>query len=244
MTGWPHDESFEFQAPLATGRTARHTVYVKGDGPPILMIQEMPGIGPETLALIDRLAAEGFRIYLPHLFGRFGTLTMRRNLVRLFCVRREIDIFARGRQSPVVNWLRALCREIRHRDGAPGVGVLGMCLTGQFALTMMADDAVLAGVASQPSLPGFGAFKPLPASDTDIAAAREGMQAKGPALMMRYEGDTICRPGTFDAWAEAFDPLVEVIRFPGKAHALLTGHFHEPAYVKMRDYFRQRMPSE
>lgn len=99
-----------------------------GDGPPILLLQELPGIGPETPALAARLTAAGFRVYLPHVLGRFGKVTMARNALRLFCVRREINMFLRGAQIPIAAWMRALARHIRDRDGGSGVGVIGMCL--------------------------------------------------------------------------------------------------------------------
>lgn len=239
MNGWSPTEVFPFTAPLSTGRPVTHDVHVSGDGPPILLIQEMPGIGPETLALAGRLNAAGFRVYLAHFLGPFGKVTMARNALRLFCLRREIDIFLRGRESPFAAWLRALARHIHAREGGPGVGVIGMCLTGSFALTLMADAAVLGGVACQPALPVLSRGA-LHMSQADIAAARAGMAEKGPGLAMRYRGDRLVSDALWASLVRVFGPDLETVEFTGTDHSLLTLHFHQPAYDRVEAYFRDR----
>ncbi len=233
------NSTFTFTAQMSNGREASYEVYVKGDGPPILLMQELPGIGPETLALLDRLVAAGFRVYLPHFLGTFGKVTMVRNTIRMLCVRREINMFLRGRQSPFADWFRALARHIRERDAAKGVGVIGMCLTGSFALTLMAEDTVLGGVASQPALPAFSKGQ-LHMSDQDIAAARAGMAKKGPALAMRFKGDKLVPDALFAAMQRAFGDDLETVEYEGDDHSLLTLHFHQPAYDRVEAYFHER----
>ena len=83
------------------------------------------------------------------------------------CINRELRLFAAHQSSPVVDWLRALARDAHAQCGGPGVGAIGMCLTGNFALSMMLDAPVLAPVLAQPSLPvavtarhGRGAARP------------------------------------------------------------------------------------
>ncbi|MCE8526782.1 dienelactone hydrolase family protein [Ruegeria pomeroyi] len=240
MCSWNPDECFTFAAPLDSGREARHSVHVKGTGPPILLLQELPGIGPETLALADRLIAAGFTVYLPHFFGTFGKTTLVTNAARLFCVRREFNMFLRGRQSPVATWMRALARHIRDRQGVPGIGVIGMCLTGSFALALMADDAVLGAVASQPALPVFGGDA-LPMSEADISGARAGMSAKGPALGMRYRDDKMAPARLMRNLETAFGDGLDTVEYPGTQHSLLTLHFHQPAYARVETYFRERL---
>ncbi|WP_164659808.1 dienelactone hydrolase family protein [Tropicibacter sp. Alg240-R139] len=239
MSSWEPDRTFDFTAALSTGQEATHTVHVRGHGPPILLLQELPGIGPETLDLVDRLTDSGFRVYLPHLFGSFGKVTMTRNALRMFCIRREFNVFLKGRQSPISTWMRALCRHIRSEEDTAGVGVIGMCLTGSFALALMADDAVLGGVASQPALPLFGRDR-LHMSEADIAAARVGMESKGPGLAMRYTGDGVAPARLMRALERAFGEDLQTVEFPGKDHSLLTLHFHDPAYHRVEAYFRER----
>jgi dienelactone hydrolase len=240
MSDWPHDTRFAFGAPLHGGETATHDVYVKGDGPAILILQEMPGIGPETLSLVDRLVAAGFRIYLAHFLGPFGRKSVVGNTLRVLCIRREFHAFARGRESPIGGWFRALAAEVSAREGGRGIGVIGMCLTGGFAIAMMSEDAVAAGVASQPSLPAMGGDA-LHMSPADISAARAGMAAKGPGLAMRYTGDRLSTARHMAALRAAFGDTLETVEFQGRGHALLTLHFHEPAYRRMQNYFRTRL---
>lgn len=236
---WAHDTVFPFTAPLSTGAQTTHDVYVGGKGPPIMILQELPGIGPETLDLATRLNGSGFRVYLPHMFGTYGKKEMTRNLLRLFCIRREFNIFAAGKQSPVAKWMRALAHEIKARESSAGVGVIGMCMTGSFALTLMAEDAVLGGVASQPALPVMGGGK-LHMSNHDIGEASAGMAAKGPGLAMRYSRDRVSPQRLMHALEAAFGGLVQTEEFPGKGHSLLTIDFHDPAYQRVDAYFKAR----
>lgn len=145
-----------------------HTVYRKGQGPAVIVIAEIPGITPHVLGFADRLVALGFTAVLPDLFGTAGRDPYEKgnNAARLYaagvvvriCVRREFTLFALGKSSPIVTWLRSLARSEHARCGGPGVGAVGMCLTGGFALAMASDPSVLAPVLSQPSLPAdFGA---------------------------------------------------------------------------------------
>lgn len=243
MAAWNHDTAYPFTAPLDGGGEATHTVYVKGEGPPILILQELPGIGPETYALADRLIGAGFTVYLPHLLGRLGRanrLTTVLNTARLLCIRREFSIFLHGRQSPVAAWIRALCADISARSGDAQIGVIGMCLTGSFAIPLMAEASVTGAVASQPALPIRHRNK-LHMSATEVTAACHAMQFKGPALAMRYEADRIASAEHMQALKGAFAEHLQVREFPGSAHSLLTLDFSEAAYTAMQDYFSERL---
>lgn len=239
MSGWEPDEIISFAAPLSTGDAVSHDVHILGNGPPILILQELPGIGPETLGLVRRFEQAGFRVYLPHLFGTFGKTTPIRNTAHLFCVRREFNIFLRGQQSPISDWLRALVHHIQERENAVGVGVIGMCLTGSFALTLMADDAVLGGVASQPALPLLGGDH-LHMSPQDIQEARKAMAEKGPGLAMRYTNDKFAPARLMRALESAFCEDLASVEYPGTGHSLLTLDLHEAAYQRVEGYFRDR----
>ena len=240
MTDWPHDDKFAFTGPLHGGGSATHDVYVKGTGPAILLLQELPGIGRETLALVDRLTARGFRVYLAHFLGPFGRLSFVGNTARVLCIRREFHAFAKGSESPIGAWFRALAAEVSAREGGASIGVIGMCLTGGFALAMMAEPAVAGGVASQPSLPIMGGDA-LHMDAAQTASARAGMAEKGPGLAMRYSGDRLSTARHMAALKSAFGDHLDTVEFDGRKHALLTVHFHEPAYQRMEDYFAARL---
>ena len=143
-----------FEAPLADGTIVCHDGYTKGESDAVVVVvQELPGIGAETIELADILVSNGFRVVLPHLFGPLGRTSMLGNTLRVFCMRKEFQLFAKQKSSPIVDWLRALCLDLKQNHNARAIGVIGMCLTGNFAMSLMADDNVLAGVASQPSMP-------------------------------------------------------------------------------------------
>lgn len=221
-----------FRAPVG-GVAVEHPVHERllDGGPAVVLLQELPGIGPETLRLADALSGAGFSVVIPRLFGPFGARRLGRNVVRVFCLRREFRLFAARASSPVVDWLRALCRDARGRDGARGVGVIGMCLTGNFAISLMADDAVLAGVAAQPSLP-LHRQGALHMSDREVRGVRAALDHKGSMLAFRFDGDHICGRGRFEALDRAFNDDAERIclhTLPGTGHSVLTLHFVDEA---------------
>jgi dienelactone hydrolase len=76
--------------------------------------------------------------------------------------------------------------------GGLGVGVVGMCLTGGFALAMSVDDTVVAPVMSQPGLPApLGARRKAATgvSDSDMAQIKR-RTGQGLCVMgLRFTGD-------------------------------------------------------
>lgn len=239
-----------FAAKTAKGHLITHDIYSKGAGPVVVIIQELPGIGPETLHLADKFEAEGFTVVLPHLFGPLGKTSVGGNLLRVMCMRREFRLFAKGKSSPVVDWLRALCQKLKQDHDVPGVATIGMCLTGNFAISLMADDAVLAGVASQPSMP-VNDQHALHMSNDDVAAVREKLDQVGPMKAYRIEGDNICKAEKFAALDRTFNDdkqRIELNTLPGKGHSVLTldfvdedGHPTKEAFDNIVGYFRKQL---
>ena len=111
--------------------------------------------------------------------------------------------FDKSKSSPVVNWLAALCSHLKDQYQVAGVGVIGMCLTGNFAISLMTDDAVLAAVSSQPSMP-LGNQKALHMSADDVTNIRKGLDEKGTMLAFRFAGDKLCTGIKFKALNAAF----------------------------------------
>ncbi len=244
---------FNFKGPLEEKHTFKRPIYVRGpeSGAPVMVIQELPGIMPETLRLCDKLVEAGFRVYLPHLFGPLGKVSMLGNVARVFCMRREFSLFAANKTSPIVTWLRALCVHIRKETGAKGVGSIGMCLTGNFAISLMADDAVLAGVAAQPSMP-LGGHAALHMSEADVAQVKTKLEDVGPMLGYRFEEDKICRGEKFEALEATFndddETRIKLTTLPGPGHSVLTGHFvdqaghpTQAALDEVIGYFREKL---
>lgn len=233
-----------FEGPLRGGFNVTHDVYERGEGPPVVLIQELPGIGPETLRLADRLVQGGFSVHLPHLFGPLGRTAIAGNTARVFCMRREFDLFARGRSSPIVDWLRALCRDVSERADGARVGVIGMCLTGNFALSLVADPSVGAAVASQPAMPLI-APRSLHLSRDELQASCAALDRQGPMLALRLSGDPLCPRAKFDAIDEAFNTAqrerIRLRTLPGRGHSVLTLDFVEEALAEVLDYFTERL---
>ena len=247
LDGYEHRR---FSSDAMNGKPTEFDIYEKGEGPIVLVLQELPGISQDTLTFADKMVAAGFRVVMPHLFGPLGKFAPGRNLVRFLCVRREFDIFARNQSSPIVDWLRALCQDVRQRHQVPGIGVIGMCLTGNFAISLMADDNVLASVSAQPSLPMFGQAS-LHMSADDVGAISERLDTHGPMLAYRFAGDKFCKAARFEALDKAFNQGRERIRLntiPGNQHAIFTTHFidgegspTQEALDEVIGYFTERL---
>jgi dienelactone hydrolase len=159
-------------------------VYRKGEGPAVLVFAEMPGITPKVIDFADRVVALGCTAVVPHLFGEPGadvSVVKALRAIAPACVSKEFSAWATGKTSPVVEWSKALARHEHERRGGPGVGVVGMCFTGNFALAMLPEPAVLAPVLSQPSLPlGFSkkARRALYLSDADLRKVQDRLAAE------------------------------------------------------------------
>ena len=131
-------------------------VFRKGTGPGVIVISEVPGITPDVADFARRVEALGCTVVMPSLFGEPGREMSggyAAGVIARVCVSREFATWATGRTSPVTGWLRQLARDLHQEVGGPGVGVVGMCLTGGFGLAMTVEPAVIAPVLSQPSLP-------------------------------------------------------------------------------------------
>ncbi len=237
--------------PGTTRDSVTHSVYSRGEGPVVVIIQELPGIGPETLALADRFVEAGFSVVLPHLFGPLGRISMLGNVVRVFCLRKEFHLFRKQASSPIVDWLAGLCQSLRETRAVKGVGVIGMCLTGNFAISLMAYDSVLAGVAAQPSLP-LQDSSALHMSAEDVGCVRDRLEEKGAMMAMRFAEDKICRPEKFTAIDTAFNAdgqqRIELKTLPGKGHSVLTldfvdeaGHPTRQALDDVMSYFNRHL---
>ena len=186
--------------------SAAKTVHVAGRGPGVIVMAEMPGISPQVARFARWVREAGFTVYMPSLFGRDGAVPQVEEGIAVFrraCVSAEFRAFASNESSPVTQWLRALARLAHAECGGPGVGAIGMCFTGNFALTMMLEPAVLAPVLSQPSLPMDNPAGMHIAPD-ELAAVRRRLERENlTVLALRFEGDRHCRAERFTAYREA-----------------------------------------
>jgi len=181
-------------------------VHVAGRGPAVIVMTEMPGISPHVARFARWVRDAGFTVYMPSLFGRDGAVQTAEEGAAVFqgaCVSAEFRAFAANKSSPVTQWLRALARLAHEECGGPGVGAIGMCFTGNFALSMMLEPAMLAPVLSQPSLP-LDDPAGIEIAPDEIAAVRRRLERDDlTVLAYRFEGDRFCRAERFEAYAQA-----------------------------------------
>jgi dienelactone hydrolase len=181
-------------------------VYVAGSGPAVIVMTEMPGISPHVARFARWVRGAGFTVYMPSLFGRDGAVPTADEGARTFrraCMSAEFRALRGGESSPVTQWLRALARHAHQECGGPGVGAIGMCFTGNFALTMMLEPATMAPVLAQPSLP-LEEPAGLEIAAEELAVVRERLEREDlTVLAYRFAGDQICRAERFAAYAEA-----------------------------------------
>jgi len=181
-------------------------VHVAGSGPAVIVMTEMPGISPHIARFSRWVRDAGFTVYMPSLFGRDGAVPAADEGAAIFqraCVSAEFRALAANQSSPVTRWLMALARFAHQECGGPGVGAIGMCFTGNFALTMMLEPAVLAPVLSQPSLP-LNDPGGLEIAPDDLRTVGDRLKCEDlTVLAYRFEGDHFCRAQRFAAYAQA-----------------------------------------
>ncbi|MBB5850566.1 dienelactone hydrolase family protein [Amycolatopsis umgeniensis] len=215
MQGNLDDAIADFSRRLVGVDDVTKTVHVAGSGPAVVLMPEMPGISPDVLRLARWVRDAGFTVYVPSLFGTDGahpTVEEGQKVVRRACVSAEFRAFAGGGTSPVTGWLRGLARLAHAECGGPGVGAIGLCFTGNFALTMALEPAVIAPVVNHPSLP-LDDPGGLELSEEDALAVRDRVSRDGlKVLAYRFEGDRWCTGRRFAAYSallgDAFDGRV------------------------------------
>lgn len=225
--------SFEFEH---EGR--RRTVFSGGEGPAVLVMHEVPGISAEVLRFVRKIVDAQFTVFLPHLFGVLGSPTSELDRVRelaKLCVSREWHVLAENRSSPIADWLRALARHAHREIGGRGVGAVGMCVTGNFALTMTLDKEVVAPVLAHPSFPlpisGRKAAALHVTPETLVNARRRVKDESLRVLGVRFTGDVLfCRQARFETLRRELGEGFEGIEVPGTSskphpeppHSVLT----------------------
>jgi dienelactone hydrolase len=232
----------------ADGRT--YPTYRRGTGPGVIVIAEIPGITPSVIAFADRVVAAGLTVVMPSLFGTPGkepSTVHDLGVLAKVCVSNEFSALALNKTPPVAVWLRALAASLHNEVGGPGVGAVGMCFTGGFALTMMVEPHVVAPVLSQPSTPlfirGKAAQADLNLSPADLAVVKARAAAGCEVLGLRYTGDKLV--GTrFDTLrrelGDAFLAVELESRHP-RDHSVLTEQADQPSITRVIEFLRAKL---
>lgn len=223
-----------------------HPTYRKGTGPGVIVIHEIPGITPEVIGFAEEVVDAGFTVVMPHLFGEpeapMKALTVARTMSRV-CISREFTKLATGQTTPVAGWLRSLARELHGELGGPGVGAIGMCFTGGFALAMMVDPAVAAPVVAQPSAPfavSPGRSRDLNLSPADLTTVKERAAAGCEVLGLRYRKDPAVGKRFERLTQEIGDRFIRV-ELEGRGHSTVTAHRQEQAVDRVLAFFEEKL---
>lgn len=238
-------------------------VYRRGGGPAVIIMHEIPGLHPLVVRYADKVAAAGFTVFLPSLFGEPGREVSDGYVVReMFlnvCIRREFNVWANGKSSPIVEWLRALARKAHAECGGPGVGALGMCFTGGFALAMMTEPSVIAPVLSQPSMPiGRGSGWAIDCSAAEFSCVKQRLADEDLSVLgLAFHGDRFVPRGRFEMLKEELGDRFEAWQLKQEngqqgtgvpSHSVLTIHLADrgptrEAEARTISFFEQRLKS-
>ena len=221
-----------------------HDCFEKGGGPGVVVLPEIPGLHPEVLGFADHLVDQGFTVVLVSLYGVPGkgiSTGYALSTIAKACVSAEFRALATNAHRPVTDYLRAVSRDLAARTPGKGVGVIGMCFSGGFALAAAVDDVVLAPVLSQPSVPfPLGATRKrdlgLAPDEADRIVARtkdDGLCVLG----MRFSEDGLVPRERFAHLRERLGDAFEVIEldsspgntggFAKNAHSVITAEVRD-----------------
>jgi dienelactone hydrolase len=226
-----------------------HSTWRRGSGPVAIVVHEIPGVTPNVIEFAERVVNEGFTVVMPLLVGEVGRSPSGAYIAQSMakvCISREFTTMAMHKTSPIISWLRALARQLHAEVGGIGVGAVGMCFSGGFALGMMVDDIVVAPVLSQPSLPfaiGGSRAADLNLSESDQARVVERAQTGCQVLGLRYTGDKLV--GTRFATlhkllGEAFI-AVEFASTNKQDHSVLTEQIQPKAVERVLQFFNDKL---
>ncbi len=228
----------------------RHDTYRRGSGPGVIVIHEIPGITPAVIDFADAVVDRGFTVVMPDLVGTPGkppsVMYLASSLAKV-CISKEITAWALNRTTPITAWLRALARALHGEVGGRGVGAVGMCFSGGFALGMMVDDIMLAPVLSQPSFPiargrgeANGNIGLSPDDEAEvIRRAQDGCQVLG----LRFIGDRTV--GTrFETLRRLLGDAFIAVELPSSSprdHSVLTEQRDEGSLERVLEFLADRL---
>ena len=223
--------------------------YRKGTGPVVIVVHEIPGITPAVERFANDVVNAGFTVVMPDLVGTPGQAVSGKYIASSMlkiCVAKEFTTLALQKTSPIISWLRALAGSLHREIGGKGVGAIGMCFSGGFALGMMVDDIMVAPVLSQPSMPfAIGAHRSadLNLSPSDEARIVERAQAGCQVLGLRFTGDKLV--GTrFDSLRKLLGDAFVAVEFESSTkqdHSVLTEQIQEEGVARVLEFLKLKL---
>lgn len=229
-----------------TADAITHDIYRKGEGPGVIVMHEIPGMTPDVIAFAEEVVGLGCTVVMPHLFGVPEAAPTPKVLAREFakvCINKEFTKLALNETTPIADWLRSLARELHGELGGPGVGAVGMCFTGGFALAMMVDAPVVAPVVCQPSAPfplGSRRAADLNLSPRDLAIVKKRSADGCAVLGLRFKSDK-ATGNRFDTLHHELGDKFIAVEFPGKGHAVLTEHRQQEGVDRVLGFLKAKL---
>lgn len=232
-----------------TGGGITRATYTRGRGPGVIVIHEIPGITPKVIGFANEVVDAGFTVVMPSLVGEPGKELSQRYLLQSMtkiCVAREFTTWATGETSAITGFLQDLARDVHEQCGGPGVGAIGMCFSGGFALGMMVNGHVAAPVLSQPSLPfavGTQRAADINLSVSDLATVKQRVADGCQVLGLRFDQDKLV--GTrFDTLRRELGDGFIAVEYPSsskKDHSVVTEQRVEDGVRRVLDFFREKL---
>jgi dienelactone hydrolase len=248
-TATPGDVLEGWEPGSFTSASITHRTFRRGTGPGVVIVHEIPGITPLVAKFANEVVDAGFTVVMPSLIGTPGRRPsggyLASSTLKL-CIAKEFTAFALQQTSPIIAWLRALARNLHADVGGPGVGAIGMCFSGGFALGMMVDDIMVAPVLSQPSLPAsFGAARSadLNLSPDDAAAVAERAANGCQVLGLRFTEDRAVGD-RFTTLRELLGDAFIAIELPSAKksdHSVLTEHRDDASVQRVIEFLRAKL---
>jgi dienelactone hydrolase len=215
----------------------------------VVVVHEIPGITPAVERFANEVVDRGFTVVMPDLVGTPGREVSGKYIASSMlkvCISKEFTNMALNKTSPIISWLRALARSLHNEVGGKGVGAVGMCFSGGFALGMMVDDIMLAPVLSQPSMPfavnkARGADLNLSPDDAAVIAQRaaDGCQVLG----LRFDKDRAVGD-RFSSLRTLLGDAFIAIELPSSKpsdHSVLTEQRDEASVQRVLDFFVEKL---
>jgi len=232
-----------------TAATLTRDTYRKGSGPVVIVVHEIPGITPAVERFADDVVNAGFTVVMPNLVGTPGQEVSGKYIASSMlkvCISKEFTNMALQKTSPIIAWLRALARSLHQEVGGKGVGAVGMCFSGGFALGMMVDDIMVAPVLSQPSMPftvgkARGADLNLSPDDAVVVAQRAANGCE--VLGLRFTQDKLVG-NRFDSLRTLLGDAFIAIELPSQSptdHSVLTEQRDEASVQRVLDFFAEKL---
>lgn len=154
-----HDAVFEERSMPAGRRsytvdiTKQQPGRTPAKGRVVLLMHEVNGQSPGTLWLAKALGDAGCRVYVPRLFGGYGSNHGLLYTPRLICTPWRWHLFNATNMGGIRAEMWALTEAIAKENPGRKMTVIGSCITGSLPLELLQNEHVDTAIMCQPAMP-------------------------------------------------------------------------------------------